>query len=35
VIGEAANDPEKSMVLSMIRATEEVKSVQDHIEVSA
>ena len=35
VIGEAANAPEKSMVLSIIRATEGVKSVQEHIEVSA
>lgn len=34
VIGEAANAPEKSMVLSIIRATEGVKSVQEHIEVS-
>ena len=35
VIGEAANAPEKSMVLSIIRATEGVKSVQEYIEVSA
>lgn len=34
VIGEAANTPEKSMVLSIIRATEGVKSVQEYIEVS-
>ena len=34
VIGEAANGPEKSMVLSIIRATEGVKSVQEHIDVS-
>lgn len=34
VIGESANAPEKSMVLSIIRATEGVKSVQEHIEVS-
>lgn len=34
VIGEAANAPEKSMVLSIIRATEGVKSVQEHIVVS-
>jgi len=34
VIGEAANAPEKSMVLSIIRATEGVKSVQEYIEVS-
>ena len=35
VIGEAANAPEKSMVLSIISATEGVKSVQEYIEVSA
>ncbi len=35
VIGEAANAPEKSMVLSIIRATEGVKSVQEHISVPA
>ncbi len=35
VIGEAANAPEKSMVLSIIRATEGVKSVQEHIAVPA
>ncbi|MBC8285847.1 MAG: BON domain-containing protein [Nitrospinae bacterium] len=34
VIGKADNDPEKSMVLSISRATEGVKSVQEYIAVS-
>ncbi len=33
IIGMAANNPEKSMVLAIIRGTEGVKSVREHIEV--